>query len=298
MITVKTLFIINPISGGKDKSKLKDLIEREFYENRFQIFIVYSDYPGHANKLATNAVSEQFDLVVAVGGDGTLNEVASALVGTSVKFGLLPFGSGNGLARHLKIPLNTKKALQTLKQMYSRPIDTGVLNGRAFFNIAGVGLDAKIAHIFSTNKKRGFKTYIKLVLKEMIGLKGTKYKITIDGTYYDESVYVISIANSPQYGNDMNIAADASVIDGSFDVCVISEFPMWMMLWFGIAMKFKALKSSRLKIIKGREIEIERSGEFFAHVDGEPLLVENKVKINVLPLSLNVILPNLPRHEI
>lgn len=298
MTTVKTLFIINPISGGKDKSNLKGLIESEFYGDRFEISIVNSDYPGHANELATKAVSEQFDLVVAVGGDGTLNEVASALVGTSVKFGLLPFGSGNGLARHLKIPLNTKKALKMLKKMHSRPIDTGLLNGKAYFNMAGVGLDAKIAHVFSANKKRGFKTYIKLVLKELIGLKGTNYKISIDGVCYDESVFVISIANSPQYGNDMNIAADASVVDGYFDVCLISEFPVWMMLWFGIAMKFKALKSNKLKIIKGREILIEKNGEFFAHIDGEPLLVEERVKINVLPLSLNVILPNIPRHEI
>lgn len=293
----KILFIINPISGGKDKEGIKNLIFNELRASDFDVHLRITEYAGHAMALAAWAVAEEFDVVVAVGGDGTLNEVAGQLVGTNIPVGIIPYGSGNGLARHLKIPLNASKALRTIKEGIRISMDTGALNGRPFFNMAGVGLDAKIAHIFATNKKRGFKNYIKLALKELVGLEPTRYQIIVDGQFYHEDIYFVSIANSPQFGNDMNIAKDATVRDGLFDVCIFNAFPLWMVPWYGVAMKLKILKSKHLKIVQGKKIEIVGDATFYAHTDGEAFLVEERAGIEMFPLSLHIIVPKSKSHE-
>ncbi|MEE1884622.1 diacylglycerol/lipid kinase family protein [Pedobacter flavus] len=291
MKTIKAYFIINPISGGKAKDHLKSLLNKELSQSFSEMEIVYTDYIKHAEELTRHAIAQNFDLIVAVGGDGTINEVAKNLVNTQVKFGIIPYGSGNGLARFLNIPLNTHKAIKNIKEGVCLKMDTGTLNAKSFFNMAGVGFDAKIGYLFSKTIKRGFSNYVKIVLREIYSLKPTSFKVIIDGQEYNERAFMISIANSSQYGNDMNIAKEASVTDGLFDVCIIKPFPKILLPYFGVLMAMNKLKTKYLKIICGEKILIQSEGSFFAHLDGEPIFIEKEVNIEVLPLSLNIIVP-------
>ena len=155
LVKRNALFIINPIAGGKKKDGVPELIKKYLDTSRFKPVIVFSDGVSHARQIAKEAV-DKFDLIVAVGGDGTVNEVASAIAGGDTILGIIPFGSGNGLARFLHIPMNTRKAIETLNTGTIETIDSATLNGNAFFNMAGMGFDAHISEVFSHGKKKGF----------------------------------------------------------------------------------------------------------------------------------------------
>jgi diacylglycerol kinase (ATP) len=162
----KVLFIINPISGGKNKDDVPELIGKNLDSMLFEPSIIVTDRAFHANKLAKNGVG-QYEYIIAVGGDGTVNEIASGIAGTDTVLGILPFGSGNGLARFLGIPMDTAKAIQTLNDKKVEAIDAGKLNRQWFFNMAGMGFDAHIGEVFSHNATRGFATYVKAAFREI-----------------------------------------------------------------------------------------------------------------------------------
>jgi diacylglycerol kinase (ATP) len=285
----KALFIINPISGGKKKDGVPDLIEKNLDTGRFTPVILFTDSVSHARQLAKEAVNK-FDLVVAVGGDGTVNEVASAIVGTNTALGIIPFGSGNGLARFLKIPMDPQEAIKTLHSARIETIDSATLNGLPFFNMAGMGFDAHIAEVFSHNKKRGFVSYIKSAFEEINKYKPQLYKIEIDGKAYEREAFMVSFANSSQYGNNAHISPHASVQDGLLDMCVIKPFPFWRLVEMGIRMIMKtADKVKFLQIIRGKHIKIKRTGPGPVHLDGEPQTVGADIVVEVLPASLKVI---------
>ncbi len=292
MERIKACFVVNPISGGKSKEKIFSLINSELASFGFDLEVMHTQYVGHAEEIAKRAVIEQFDVVVAVGGDGTINEVARNLIGTQVKLAIIPFGSGNGLARFLNIPLHPRKALLVIKDMFSIKIDAGTFNSSLFFNMAGVGLDAKISHVFSNTKHRGFRNYLKLAFEELKKWKPVRYKLKIDGKEIIADAYMISIANSSQYGNNVHIATDASVTDGLLDVCIVRPFPKILLPYYGVKMLAKKVHGSKhLTVIKGAEITIQQEGFFYAHTDGEPIIGEGAINIKVCPLSLNVIVP-------
>ena len=285
----KALFIINPISGGKKKDGVPELIEEHLDAKLFKAVIVFSDGVSHARQIAKEAVGK-FDVVVAVGGDGTVNEVASAIVGSDTALGIVPFGSGNGLARFLKIPMDTQKAIETLGTGNTIAIDSGRLNGRPFFNMAGMGFDAHISEVFSHTKKRGFITYIKSSIKEVINYKPQTYHLDIDGKTYDREAFMLSFANSSQYGNDAHISPHASVQDGLLDVCVIKPFPLWRFFEMGIRMMRKTTdKTKYVEIIKGQRIIVKRDNPGPLHLDGEPQMAGTDAEIVLIPHSLKVI---------
>lgn len=251
--------------------------------------IAFSDGIAHARVIAAEAVGK-FDTVVAVGGDGTVNEVASAIVDTDTSLGIVPFGSGNGLSRFLGIPMDTRDAIKNLASGRTEIIDSARINGQPFFNMAGMGFDAHISEIFSHGKKRGFISYIKSSIKEVVGYQPQNYHLDIDGKKYDYKAFMLSIANSSQYGNNVHISPKASLQDGLLDVCVIKPFPLWRFPEMSMRMLIKATESSKyVEIIRGKQILIKREHTGPIHLDGEPQVAGTGIDINILPKSLKVI---------
>jgi YegS/Rv2252/BmrU family lipid kinase len=285
----KALFIINPISGGKKKDGVPELIKDTIDSGTMESVIAFSDGVAHARVIASEAVGK-FDTVVAVGGDGTVNEVASAIVGTDTSLGIVPFGSGNGLSRFLGIPMDTKSAIKNLASGRTEIIDSARVNGQPFFNMAGMGFDAHISEIFSHGKKRGFISYIKSSIKEVVGYQPQSYHLDIDGKKYNYKAFMLSIANSSQYGNNVHISPKASLQDGLLDVCVIMPFPLWRFPEMSVRMLIKATESSKyVEIIRGKQILIKREHSGPIHLDGEPQMAGTGIDINILPNSLKVI---------
>ena len=285
----KALFIVNPISGGKKKDGVPELIQSRLDANVYKPVIVFSDGVSHARQIAKEAVGK-FALIVAVGGDGTVNEVASAIVGTDTPLGIIPFGSGNGLSRFLNIPMDTEQAILSLTTGHVETIDSGTLNGKPFFNMAGMGFDAHISEVFSHNKKRGFISYIKSSIKEVSNYKPQQYHIEIDGKVYEREAFMLSFANSSQYGNDAHISPNASVQDGLLDVCVIKQFPLWRFFEMGIRMITKSVdKTKYVEIIRGKHIVVKRTEPGPVHLDGEPRIMGEETIIDVVPASLKII---------
>lgn len=289
---INILFIINPISGGRGKLRIPDFIDQYLDKEKFNANFVFSEYVGHAGELADEAATKNFDVIVAAGGDGTINEVATKVLKHNKILGILPLGSGNGLARFLKIPKNLRHALGLINNFKTDYVDTAEFNQKCFFNLAGMGFDAHLSAVFSKDKKRGLSGYVKLGFQEVFNYKPQTYQLDIDGTAYTRKAFAISIANSSQYGNDVYIAPNASVKDGLLDVCIIKPFPIIKLPVLGYVMlKGTAESSDMIEIIKGKHIKITREKAGAVHVDGEPLQMGAEIEALVHPLSLQVIVP-------
>lgn len=290
MTRKKLLFVINPISGGKNKQTFKKVALQHLNEELFLPEFVFSKGVHHAEQLAKEGIKKGFEIIVAVGGDGTINEVAKALLGTGITLGIIPKGSGNGLARALNIPISEKAALRMLNRSTVKQIDVGYINGVPFFNMAGMGFDALISSRFAHKKIRGPLGYMKAVFSEIIKYAPLDYVINVDGKVMERKAFMISIANSPQYGNEAYISPKASVEDGLLDICIVKPFH-WIYLPKMIYSLFSktANKTDYVEIILGKKIEITRSKEEEIHVDGEPLTAEKDLEILVVPKSLRVI---------
>lgn len=286
------LFIINPISGGKDKLKIPALIDAHLDRAKFNPNFSFTEYVGHASEIAEEAANKNFDVIVAVGGDGTINEVAAKVMQYNKVLGIIPFGSGNGLARFMKIPLKPVYAIKLINEGHAKLIDTGRFNDKPFFNMAGMGFDAHISSVFAGNKSRGLSGYLKLGFREVLSYEPQTYRMTIDGKEYVREAVVLSIANSSQYGNNAHIAAGASITDGLLDVCVIPQFPMYKLPVLAYEMlNEKTDQSDLVEIIRGKQIRILRSQDDAIHIDGEPFFMGQEIEISVAPLSLNIISP-------
>ncbi|QPH38177.1 diacylglycerol kinase family lipid kinase [Pedobacter endophyticus] len=286
------LFIINPISGGRVKLAIPDFIDRYLDKDKFNANFVFTEYVGHAAELAEEASNKNFDVIIACGGDGTINEVAGKVLKYNKVLGILPLGSGNGLARFLKIPKNIRYALSIINRLKIEEIDTGEFNEKCFFNLAGLGFDAHLSAIFSKDKKRGLSGYVKLGLQEVFNYKAETYLLEIDGKQYKRKAFAISFANSSQYGNDVYIAPNASVKDGLLDVCIIKPFSILKLPVLSYVMlKGTAETSDMVEIIKGSHIKITRQNDGAVHVDGEPLQMGKVIEVTVKPLSLKVLVP-------
>ena len=287
----KKLFIINPISGGKDKHYLPALLLKYFDKKSFDI--AYTERPEHATELALEGIENGYSDFIAVGGDGTVSEVAKALINTNFNLGILPFGSGNGLARHNGIPMNIEKALQLIAENTTIRIDTCELNDQPFINMSGVGFDAHIGKLFAQSKTRGFSTYFNTTINEFINYKSQYYSITADGKKIDEKAFLISFANSSQYGNNAFIAPHASIQDGLVDVCIMKPFPPLSIIDLGFKLFTKNIdKSQYVQTIKAKEIVVEREHAGEIHLDGEPHQSGKTLRIKVVPSSLNLLISN------
>lgn len=285
----RILIIINPISGVQKKANIPGLIPGFLPEGEFLTVVEHTRYAGHASLLAQKAAYLGYDAVVAVGGDGTVNEIGSALVGSKTAMAIIPMGSGNGLARHLNIPLKVKKALQVIRDFHQTTIDTGVINGKPFIGIAGLGFDAHIGKKFSKHGKRGFFTYLKLVLKEYLSFKERTVVLKRKGNKETIQAMMITIANSSQFGNNAVIAPDASTEDGKLKLCIVRKFPLYKAPWIAYLMVTRQIHRSNYLDIHTIKKATIKQPKRLAHIDGEPLKIGKKIKVKVLPASLKVI---------
>lgn len=286
----KILFVINPISGGKSKYNFPAKVDKYLDKSTFDVECVFTEYHGHGLILAKNAIEKGFEVLIAVGGDGTINEIASAVEGTEKMMGIIPFGSGNGLARSLGIPLSEIQAIKRINKLHVSKIDSCLLNGRKFFNMAGIGFDAQISARFAENVKRGFSNYIKIAITEVSNYRAQKYSLWIDGKLYEHEAFMISLANSSQYGNNAHISPFASLNDGKLDVCILKPFPLYKFPALALRMFRKSTHRSKyLQIIQGSLIIIKRESEAAVHLDGDPFNMGKELRVEVIPQSLNIL---------
>ena len=290
MIKKRILFIINPISGGKQKYNFEKFARDHLSEEQFAPEFVFTKKPNHAELLAKEGLEKKFDFIVAVGGDGTINEIAKVLLNSKTPLGIIPKGSGNGLARALQIPLEEKAALTLISNMTVKEIDVGYINGLPFFNMAGMGFDALISSRFAKKDLRGPLGYMQTILYEISTYKPVDYEITIDGELYIRKAFMISIANSPQYGNEAYISPKASIEDGLLDVCIVKPFHLLILpkMIYHLFSK-TADKTKYVEIIPGRSIKIKRSILEEVHIDGEPIFLDGDLEVKVSPNALQVI---------
>ncbi len=285
------LFVINPVSGGKNKSSFSTLAKADLDPALFSAEYVFSESVGHCRELAARGVREGFDIIVAVGGDGTINEVASAIEGSGKVMGIIPCGSGNGLARALKINLSRRDAVRTLNGLRTVKIDTGSFNNHSFYNMAGIGFDAHISSCFAKIARRGFQGYVKTAFTEISNYEPETYLIDIDGHKIERTAFMINLANSSQFGNNAHVAPKASLRDGLLDVCIIKPFPLYHFPVMGLHMFTKTADRSRyVEIIKGKDIRITRMTPGAVHVDGEPVTMGTELEVSVKPLNLEVLI--------
>jgi YegS/Rv2252/BmrU family lipid kinase len=288
----KVFFIINRFSGTGYQDSIEGRIIDECASLNYGCTIEYTQSRGHATELAQQAVAEKFDIVFAVGGDGTVNEVAKGLVGSNVAMGILPKGSGNGLARHLGIPMKFASALKLMTSTRVINMDTMSINGKLSVNVSGIGFDGHVAGMFGTNGKRGLAGYTKLVLKEFVSYKEVEGKVVVDGTSYDTNSFIIALANSSQFGNNARVAPLASVCDELIDVCLIRKIPMHRVIGFATHMFTGTLdRSSLVQIRKGKKITIEFPKPVAFHIDGEPQEPTAKFDVHVEAGRLRMIVP-------
>lgn len=288
------VFIVNPKSGTSSKNRFDQVVKKTLNPEQFDWKIVRTEYAGHAEVIARQCAADGIDICVAVGGDGTVNEVARALTGSQTALGIVPCGSGNGLAHHLCLPMSMKGALAIIAQGHTDTFDYGLINEHPFFCTCGIGFDAFISMKFSQSGRRGLATYAKMVLKEGLKYKPDSYELTIEdesGTTHHYEAFLIACANAAQYGNNTYIAPGASMQDGLLDVIIIQPFK-------GIVggpkvlldLMLKTIKSnSHVKNFRARRIHIHRPDEAAVHFDGDPIIMGNDIEITVRPRGLKAI---------
>lgn len=285
----KIIFILNTNAGHGKATGIVKQVESKLDASQFEIQFTETEFPGHAKLLAKTAADQKFDFVGCVGGDGTVNEIASSLINTETCMVIIPTGSGNGLARHLKIPMQPAKAIALLNNAHIIRIDTFSVNNLFAVNVAGVGFDALVAHRFSEKKKRGLKTYINTVIKEL--KNSNEFEAEVLGKTH--KAWLISIANSGQFGNNAWIAPAASLSDGILDLVICKKVKAASLLKFAADLFLKQLKPSPHYItLKKSDFAIELSEAQPLHIDGEPAGFVKDVTIKCHPHSLKVIIPH------
>ena len=289
------LFIINKFAGTKYRRELEgDIRYACGRQAAASCDIEYTEAPGHATRLAAAAVNEgRHDLVVAVGGDGTVNEVAQGLVHSSVTLGIIPKGSGNGLARHLKIPMHPRLALQNLFSSRVLAMDTFTMNGRLSLNVSGIGFDGHVANLFSTEKKRGLTTYARHVAKEFGRFSEFDARIKYPKGMEEYCAFIIAIANSSQYGNNARIAPAASICDQLLHVSILKKIPLFRWDVFYDIFRGKINQSDYCETITTNQLEVHLSHAIPFHVDGEAAGSSEHFTIKLVPSSLKILVPEV-----
>lgn len=276
----RIVFIMNPISGTASKAAVPQLIENRLDQSLFEYEIRLTEHAGHATTIAQQSAEEGVDLVVAVGGDGTVNEVGRALIETQTAMAILPCGSGNGLARHLMLPMDLGKAISLINRFEIHDLDYGTINGMPFFCTCGMGFDAFISMKFAEAGKRGLITYVENVLKEGLKYKPETYELEDETGTKHYKAFLISAANASQYGNNAYIAPQASMSDGLLDVIIMEPFDVLEAPQISLDMFNKTLdKNSKIKTFKAKRIHVHRKEPGWIHYDGDPVMTDADIDI-------------------
>jgi diacylglycerol kinase (ATP) len=292
--TMNYLFIINPKSG--DKKNRKTIIRKIkdcFSKSHTNFEIVYTAGAGDGARIAKEAISRNYDMVIAAGGDGTVNDVAGGLVDSKIPLGILPLGSGNGLARSLKIPLNADAAIEILHQPKVITMDVGEADQRLFFGVCGLGFDAMISHKFQEFGPRGQIPYFIIGLKEYIKYRDQRYDIRADTKHIMVKSLLVTVANTSQYGAGAIIAPSADFQDGWLDVCMLEKVPfIKALLQLPAMFAGKIDKLKQYSHFRCRSLEITPEIEQgYLHVDGEPQPYQKTIRIGIKPAALRVCVP-------
>ena len=287
-------FIINPISGAREtqnaKKKLPKLIMQTLDTEQWLPNIVFTEYAGHATELAYQYARMGFDAVVAVGGDGTVNEVACGLKGTNTAMGILPMGSGNGFARHLNIPIRPQKAIEMLNRSEPISVDYGLANGKLFVSTCGTGFDAVIADHFAGSNKRGFATYFQNIIKDVFSYTPQTYHIVGDGLDVTHKAFLITFANANQWGYEALIAPKASVQDGKMDIMLMSSHAILGSASLALRLFAGSIDDSHfMDTLRAKEVTLFREEAAPFHIDGDPVVMDKDIHIQIVPDGLRVL---------
>ncbi|MCL1933804.1 MAG: diacylglycerol kinase family lipid kinase [Candidatus Azobacteroides sp.] len=291
----KITAIINPVSGTASKKHIPDLLDQYIPSDQFEKQFFFSEYPGHAFELASRAVKENADYVIAVGGDGTVNEVARAMVESPSVLGIVPMGSGNGLARDLAIPMDSRKALEVILERKIKTIDYCKANNRIFFCTCGVGFDASVSERFNKRKNRGPLSYIRSAFTEYLQFKPDTYDIVFENEVLTRKAFLVTCANASQYGNNAYIAPQADIDDGMMDVAILSPFSPLDIGNLVVQMFTKQIaKNHKLQYYRSKKLTLKRAKPGIVHIDGEPVYMNKVISLEVFHNGLNVIVPQDP----
>lgn len=292
------LFIVNPISGTQSKELILSLLKKEIDPNRYTWRVVYTERAGHAIEIASQAAANGVEVVVAIGGDGTINEVARSLVHTDTALGIIPCGSGNGLARHLQIPMDPLKAIQLLTNGVVDLIDYGKINGTTFFCTCGLGFDAFVSLQFANAGKRGLLTYLETTLLESLKYEPETYKLETEDGVFTNKAFLIACGNASQYGNNAYITPQATLTDGLLDVTILEPFTVLDVPSLAFQLFNKTInQNSRIKTFRCKKLTIHRSKPGVVHFDGDPLLESETVHIEIVKKGLRVLVPKPIEQE-
>lgn len=287
---IKMIFIVNPISGTQGKKAILKWIDERLDRSRYDYEVIKTEYAGHATEIAANAVKRGIDIVVAIGGDGTINETARSLVHTETALGIIPCGSGNGLARHLRIPMEPKAAIDLLNENYQIRMDYGKINGIPFFCTCGVGFDAFVSLKFADSGKRGLLTYLENTLHESLTYQPETYEIENEEGTVCYKAFLIACGNASQYGNNAYITPQASLTDGLMDVTILEPFTVLDVPSLSFQLFNKTIdQNSRIKTMRAKKIKIHRSKPGVFHFDGDPIQGSKDLEVEIIPHGLNVI---------
>lgn len=293
MNPVKALFVINPKSGTKRKISIPDEITNNIDKNISYKIIYWETKEQDIAGIIKNYIdNENFNTVIAVGGDGTVNKIASILVNTDITFGIIPLGSGNGLARHLKIPISISKSIQLLNKGKSINIDSCSFNNNYFFCTAGIGFDAEVGKLFAKSKGRGLFNYLRIIIKVYRKYKPLNYQISFDNQTITTKAFLITFANANQWGNEAVIAPDADIQDGLINITLIKPFKFFYAFKLALSLyTYNIIYKRNVESYKARNIKFDIKDNYTLHFDGEPTDINGKVTINIIPQSLKIIVP-------
>lgn len=285
----KLLFIVNPNAGKRVSERIIDTIRREFPQNIYYQVVIWKD-KDHFEEITSLLKSEGYTDAIAVGGDGTVNHVAKTILDTGIRLGIVPIGSGNGLARSLGLSMDIEEVIRQISAGKTACIDSGLVNRRPFFCTSGIGFDAHIGHLFATSVKRGLQSYVKITVRELFKYRAKNYTLLLNNQVIKRKAFLITVANAGQYGNDFYIAPQASMQDGTFHVVILKPFnPLHLPLLMTRILSKKAHLSSRIETYVTNKLTIIRDARDTIHFDGEPALEEKEVLYENRPASLSVI---------
>ena len=285
------VFILNPVSGSHGKEEVPGIIDETLDKDIFDCQIRLTEYAGHAAEIARECVAENIDVVVAVGGDGTVNEVARSLAHSDTALGIIPCGSGNGLARHLCIPMDIRKAIGIINRCKIEPLDYGIINDMPFFCTCGMGFDAFISLKFAEAGKRGPITYVENVLKEGLKYKPETYEVEDETGAKKYKAFLIACANASQYGNNAYIAPKATMTDGLMDVIIMEPFDVFDAPQISLDLLNKTLnKNSKIKTFRAKRIHIHRSKPGAIHYDGDPIMTGSDIDVHIEEKGIKIVI--------
>jgi diacylglycerol kinase (ATP) len=288
----KVLFIINPKSGVDRVKALAAVIDQQLDKRRFESEIAYTQYAKHGTILAREAVARGVQIIVAVGGDGSVNDVIAGIRGTEATLAIIPKGSGNGLARSLGIPLEAEKAIRLINRGQKHSIDLGKAGEQLFVSNVGVGFDALVAKKFAKSKRRGMMMYSWIVTKYLWKYKEWTWEIEVDGKKMKERAFILTVANAQQFGYNFKIAPLADLQDGLFDIVILKKYPKVLGALIALrAFRGSLLNSRYVAYTRGREVTIRHAHLNMMQVDGDVHPCSTELKITMLPAALNVLVP-------